>query len=65
LFDVTEIGIHKAKRNLSKLIERTEGSEEIVITRRGEQRCDFVSERFDELPTIPRSHSGMCHWPSF
>ncbi|HWA52546.1 MAG TPA: type II toxin-antitoxin system prevent-host-death family antitoxin [Solirubrobacterales bacterium] len=32
---MAEIGMHEAKSTLSKLVERVEGGEEIVITRRG------------------------------
>lgn len=37
--------MHEAKSNLSKLVERVEGGEEIVITRRGEPAARLVSER--------------------
>jgi prevent-host-death family protein len=42
---MTEVGMHEAKTNLSKLVERVEGGEEIVITRRGEPAVRLVSER--------------------
>jgi prevent-host-death family protein len=45
LFDVTEIDIHEAMHNLSKLIDRAEGGEEIMITRRGEPAARLISER--------------------
>ena len=32
---VTVVGMHEAKTNLSKLVERAEAGEEIVIARRG------------------------------
>jgi len=37
--------MHDAKTNLSKLVERVEGGEEIVITRRGEPAARLVPER--------------------
>jgi prevent-host-death family protein len=45
---VTEIGMHEAKTQLSKLVERVEGGEEIVITRRGEPAARLVPERQGE-----------------
>jgi prevent-host-death family protein len=42
---MTEVGMHEAKTNLSKLVERVEGGEEIVITRRGEPAVRLVPER--------------------
>jgi prevent-host-death family protein len=42
---VTQIGMHEAKTQLSKLVERVEGGEEIVITRRGEPAARLVPER--------------------
>ncbi len=37
--------MHEAKTNLSKLVARVEGGEEIVITRRGEPAVRLVAER--------------------
>jgi prevent-host-death family protein len=37
--------MHEAKTQLSKLVERVEGGEEIVITRRGEPAVRLVPER--------------------
>jgi prevent-host-death family protein len=45
---VTEIGMHEAKTQLSKLVERVENGEEIVITRRGEPAARLVPERRGE-----------------
>ncbi len=42
---MTHVGMHEAKTNLSKLVERVEGGEEIVITRRGEPAVRLVAER--------------------
>ncbi len=37
--------MHAAKTHLSKLVERVEGGEEIVITRRGKPAVRLVPER--------------------
>ena len=37
--------MHEAKTQLSKLVERVEAGEEIVITRRGEPAARLVPER--------------------
>ena len=42
---VAKVGMHEAKSTLSKLVERVEGGEEIVITRRGEPAARLVPER--------------------
>jgi prevent-host-death family protein len=42
---MTRIGMHEAKTQLSKLVERAEGGEEIVITRRGEPAARLVPAR--------------------
>jgi prevent-host-death family protein len=42
---MTRVGMHEAKSNLSKLVQRVEGGEEIVITRRGEPAARLVPER--------------------
>lgn len=42
---MTRVGMHEAKTNLSKLVERAEGGEEIVITRRGEPAVRLIPER--------------------
>jgi prevent-host-death family protein len=36
------VGVHEAKTNLSRLLERVSAGEEIVITRRGEQVARLV-----------------------
>ena len=40
--------MHEAKTQLSKLVERVENGEEIVITRRGEPAARLVPERRGE-----------------
>jgi prevent-host-death family protein len=42
---MAEIGMHEAKTQLSKLVERVEAGEEIVITRRGKPAARLVPER--------------------
>jgi prevent-host-death family protein len=42
---MARIGMHEAKTQLSKLVERVEAGEEIVITRRGEPAARLVPER--------------------
>jgi prevent-host-death family protein len=42
---MTRVGLHDAKTQLSKLAERAEGGEEIVITRRGEPAVRLVPVR--------------------
>lgn len=42
---MTKVGMHEAKSKLSKLVERVEAGEEIVITRRGEPAARLVPER--------------------
>ena len=42
---MTRVGMHEAKTQLSKLVERAEGGEEIVITRRGEPAVRLVPEK--------------------
>lgn len=42
---MAEIGMHEAKTQLSKLVERAEAGEEIVITRHGQPAARLVPER--------------------
>jgi len=42
---MARIGMHEAKTQLSKLVERVEAGEEIVITRRGEPAARLIPER--------------------
>jgi prevent-host-death family protein len=42
------VGVHEAKTNLSKLLERVTAGEEIVITRRGEEVARLVPARAPE-----------------
>jgi prevent-host-death family protein len=45
---MAEVGMHQAKTQLSKLVERVEAGEEIVITRRGQPAARLVAERRGE-----------------
>ncbi|HEU5064240.1 MAG TPA: type II toxin-antitoxin system prevent-host-death family antitoxin [Solirubrobacterales bacterium] len=42
---MARVGMHEAKTQLSKLVERVEAGEEIVITRRGQPAVRLVPER--------------------
>ncbi|HET8566884.1 MAG TPA: type II toxin-antitoxin system prevent-host-death family antitoxin [Solirubrobacterales bacterium] len=42
---MARVGMHEAKTQLSKLVERAEAGEEIVITRHGEPAARLVPER--------------------
>ncbi|MBS1863981.1 MAG: type II toxin-antitoxin system prevent-host-death family antitoxin [Actinobacteria bacterium] len=42
---MVRVGMHEAKTQLSKLVERAEGGEEIVITRRGEPAARLVAAK--------------------
>jgi prevent-host-death family protein len=42
---MAEVGMHDAKTNLSRLVERALAGEEIVLTRRGEPAVRLVPER--------------------
>jgi prevent-host-death family protein len=42
---MAEVGMHEAKTNLSRLVERALAGEEIVLTRRGEPAVRLVPVR--------------------
>ena len=42
---MARVGMHEAKTQLSKLVERVEAGEEVVITRHGEPAARLVAER--------------------
>lgn len=48
------VGVHEAKTHLSRLLERVEAGEEIVITRRGEEVARLVPARPDD-----KRHFGL------
>jgi len=41
---MAEIGMHEAKTQLSRLVERVEAGEEVVITRRGKPAARLIPE---------------------
>lgn len=45
---MAEVGMHEAKTQLSKLVERVEAGEEVVITRRGRPAARLIPERRGE-----------------
>jgi prevent-host-death family protein len=45
---MTEVGMHEAKTQLSRLVERAEAGEDILITRRGLPAVRLVPERRGE-----------------
>jgi prevent-host-death family protein len=50
------VNIHAAKTNLSKLIERAEAGEEVVIARNGKPAVKLT--RVDEPAKLPRREKG-------
>ena len=52
--------IHNAKTNLSKLIERAEAGEEVVIARNGKPAVRLVP--VESKPDIPRRPDGLPAW---
>jgi prevent-host-death family protein len=56
---MARIGMHEAKTQLSKLVERAEGGEEILITRRGEPAVRLVSaKRGDGFASLAGTWQG-------
>jgi prevent-host-death family protein len=45
---MAKIGMHEAKTQLSRLVERVEAGEEVIITRRGKPAARLVPERSGE-----------------
>jgi len=52
------VNIHQAKTHFSKLIERAEGGEEIVIGRAGRPVAMLVPYRASDQPRVPGSARG-------
>ncbi|WP_309606750.1 type II toxin-antitoxin system prevent-host-death family antitoxin [Phenylobacterium sp.] len=52
--------IHNAKTNLSKLIERAEAGEEVVIARNGKPAVRLTP--IEAKPDIPRRPDGLPAW---
>jgi prevent-host-death family protein len=56
---MARVGMHEAKTQLSKLVERAESGEEIVITRRGEPAVRLVpAKRGDGFASLAGSWRG-------
>lgn len=49
----TQVNMHDAKTNLSKLVERVERGEEIVIARNGEPVAKLVAWEEPRFPVAP------------
>jgi prevent-host-death family protein len=57
---MTRVGMHEAKTQLSKLVERAEGGEEILITRRGEPAVRLVpAKRGDGFASLAGAWHGQ------
>lgn len=54
--------IHQAKTNLSKLIERAEAGEEVVIARNGKPAVRLMPVQPAEETDIPRRPDGLPAW---
>lgn len=54
--------IHNAKTNLSKLIERAEAGEEVVIARNGKPAVRLVVVEPKTPADIPRRPDGLPAW---
>ena len=54
--------IHAAKTNLSKLIERAEAGEDVVIARNGKPVVRLAPVAAADKPDIPRHPNGLPAW---
>lgn len=52
------VNVHQAKTHLSRLLERAEAGEEIVIARNGRPVARLVGIHEDEDPRVPGSMRG-------
>jgi prevent-host-death family protein len=55
------VNIHQAKTHLSRLIERVETGEEIVIARAGRPVARLVQYRARTSPRVPGAWRGLVH----
>lgn len=55
------VNIHEAKTHLSRLVERAESGEEIVIARGGKPVAKLVPYAADLSPRVPGSMRGLIH----
>jgi prevent-host-death family protein len=57
---MARVGMHEAKTQLSKLVERAEAGEEIVITRRGEPAVRLIpAKRGDGFASLAGNWRGQ------
>ena len=61
--DMTQINIHEAKTQLSRLVERAARGEEIVIARSGKPVAKLVPFDRDMTPRRPGSMRGLIKVP--
>ena len=54
--------IHNAKTNLSRLIERAEAGEEVVIARNGKPAVRLTPVETPEAVDVPRGPDGFPSW---
>jgi prevent-host-death family protein len=57
----TTVNIHEAKTHLSRLVERIEAGEEIVIARAGRPVARLVPYRARTRPRTPGVWRGLVH----
>jgi prevent-host-death family protein len=55
-------GMHEAKTNLSQLVERALGGEEIVLTRRGKPAVRLVPERKGGFASLKGVWADQGFW---
>ena len=62
---MTEVTIHAAKTQLSKLVARAEAGEEVLIVRGREREpvAKLVPVRAPARPRVPGSLKGLIHVP--
>jgi prevent-host-death family protein len=59
---LAEVGMHEAKTKLSQLVERAEGGEQIVITRRGKPVAELVAVRPKSgMASVRGKYRGEIH----
>jgi len=60
---VESVNIHEAKTHLSRLVERVEAGEEVVIARAGRPVARLVPYRVHRAPRVPGAWEGQI-WMS-
>jgi prevent-host-death family protein len=63
LGDMTRVGMHEAKTHLSRLVERAEGGEDVVIQRNGKPAVRLVPvvEEARSLASVRGAWRGRVH----